>query len=271
MEGVLQETGPCYFVDYNATTPVNNPYSWNEYANMLYVDEPTGVGFSYGTDSANSSHTAAAYVWNFLQAWYDRFPEYKNREFGLFTESYGGHIGPTFVDYFQSKNAEIKNGSIKGINIPVVALGINNGALDPVGQYGSYADFGYNNSYKQLIDHTTYVEFKHNYTISCGPALAKCASTNTTADCVDALTLCNYYESGWLNLLVDENINWYDIRYPGDDLGLIPPQNWVDYLLQSNILKAIGAKSDFVFCSDGNILFDATGDGKLVFLFYAFC
>lgn len=37
---------------------------------MLYVDEPIGVGFSYGTDSATSTVTAAEYVWKFLQNFY---------------------------------------------------------------------------------------------------------------------------------------------------------------------------------------------------------
>lgn len=53
-----------------ATEPSLNEYSWNNYANMLYVDEPIGVGFSYGTDSATSTITAAEYVWEFLQNFY---------------------------------------------------------------------------------------------------------------------------------------------------------------------------------------------------------
>lgn len=48
MIGLFQENGPCHFVG-SATEPTLNPYSFNEYANMLYVDQPIGVGFSYGT------------------------------------------------------------------------------------------------------------------------------------------------------------------------------------------------------------------------------
>jgi carboxypeptidase C (cathepsin A) len=43
--------------------------------------------------------TAAPFVWKFLQAFYAQFPAYKNRNFGLFTESYGGHYGPEFASY----------------------------------------------------------------------------------------------------------------------------------------------------------------------------
>ena len=176
MEGLMQETGPCYFIDNNATSPIINPYSFNEYANMLYVDEPISVGFSFGTETASSSYPAAATVWVFLQSWYRHFPQYENRNFGLFTESYGGHIGPTFVDYFLTQNTAISSGIMQGIEIPVVALGINNGCLDPEGQYGTYAQFAYNNTYRPLgyiINETTYHEMSHNYSIECVPALGK--------------------------------------------------------------------------------------------------
>ena len=41
--GLFQENGPCHFVN-GETTPSLNPNSWNEYANMLYVDQPIGTG-----------------------------------------------------------------------------------------------------------------------------------------------------------------------------------------------------------------------------------
>ena len=66
---------------------------------MIYVDQPIGTGFSYGTDSVTSTITAAPYVWKLLQAFYAQFPNYENHNFGLFTESYGGHYGPEFASY----------------------------------------------------------------------------------------------------------------------------------------------------------------------------
>lgn len=89
MIGLFQENGPCHFVN-GETTPSLNPYSWNNYANMLYIDQPIGVGFSYGTDPVTSTVTAAPFVWKFIQAFYAQFPQYENRDFGIWTESYGG-------------------------------------------------------------------------------------------------------------------------------------------------------------------------------------
>lgn len=116
MIGLFQENGPCHFVN-GASTPSLNQYSWNSYANMLYIDQPIGVGFSYGDDSVTSTVTAAPYVWKLLQAFYAQFPQYENRNFGVFTESYGGHYGPEFADYFEQQNAAIASGSTSGQNI----------------------------------------------------------------------------------------------------------------------------------------------------------
>jgi carboxypeptidase C (cathepsin A) len=46
MIGLFQENGPCTFNNVSGSTPVLNPNSWNNYANMLYVDQPIGTGFS---------------------------------------------------------------------------------------------------------------------------------------------------------------------------------------------------------------------------------
>ena len=40
------ENGPCT-VNEGGNATIRNPYSWNGKSNLLYIDQPTGTGFSY--------------------------------------------------------------------------------------------------------------------------------------------------------------------------------------------------------------------------------
>ncbi|ROV87381.1 hypothetical protein VMCG_10747 [Cytospora schulzeri] len=248
MIGLFQENGPCRFVN-GSDEPSLNPYSWNEYANMLYVDQPINTGFSFGDDEATSTVTAAPFVWAFLQAFLAAFPVYESRDFGLWTESYGGHYGPEFAEYFETQNKAITNGTITGEPIDIVALGINNGWIDPVIQYQAYVDFGHNNSWRQLINDTQYTELQRAYETKCLPLLERCpGETGTDKACYNADSSCYDYVEG-----VVENgppdypdFDAYDIREPSNDA--YPPETYVDYLRRPDVMTAIGAKVTYEEC-----------------------
>lgn len=74
------EIGPYRVKD--ATEPVleYNDGSWNEFANIMFVDNPVGTGFSYvNTDSYVSElqEMADQFV-KFLEKWFVLFPEYEH-------------------------------------------------------------------------------------------------------------------------------------------------------------------------------------------------
>ena len=256
MIGLFQENGPCQFYN-GASEPSLNPYSFNNYANMLYIDQPIGTGFSYGTDDVTSTVTAAPYVWTLLQAFYAQFPQYENRDFGIFTESYGGHYGPEFADYFEQQNAAVAAGQVKGEKIDLIALGINNGWFDPVLQYKAYVDYSYNNTYHPLISASQHTSYLNTYTQSCLPPLQSCASSGSDSACSNAESVCYNDIEGPLSQSADFDV--YDIREPSDDP--YPPSTYNSYLARPSVTKAIGAQSTYSECPSAPYNeFSKTGD-----------
>ena len=210
--------------------------------------------------------TAAPFVWKLLQAFYTQFPQYENRNFGIFTESYGGHYGPQFASYFESQNAAVAAGTVSGLKIPLVALGINNGWFDPILQYQAYIDYSYNNTYRPIISaaqRTTYID---KYNTDCVPALKQCsATTGADAACVNADNVCYGEIEGPLTQAADFDV--YDIRAPSADPN--PPSTYVSYLQSPAVAKAIGAKAKYQECPNAPYnKFSQTGDGMLTFPYF---
>lgn len=78
MDGALMEIGPYRVKDED--TLEYNEGSWNEFANLLFVDNPVGTGFSYvNTDSylRELDEMADQFI-TFLDKWFKLFPEYEH-------------------------------------------------------------------------------------------------------------------------------------------------------------------------------------------------
>jgi carboxypeptidase D len=77
MDGAMMEIGP-YRVLENGTLGANEG-SWDEFANVLFVDQPVGTGFSYAdTDSyVHDMAEMSAQMVVFLEKFFTIFPQYE--------------------------------------------------------------------------------------------------------------------------------------------------------------------------------------------------
>ena len=65
---------------------------WNSFANMLYIDQPAGTGFSYVTNPegyVKNERTIGMELWNMMLKFYELYPKYANLDLYIFGESYG--------------------------------------------------------------------------------------------------------------------------------------------------------------------------------------
>ena len=72
-------------------------YNWNKQANMLYLEAPVGVGFSYSTEQADykcTDDTTAIDNLHSVEAFYEKFPELKPNGLFITGESYGHPFQP---------------------------------------------------------------------------------------------------------------------------------------------------------------------------------
>ncbi|KAE9978791.1 hypothetical protein EG328_001247 [Venturia inaequalis] len=254
MIGLMQEHGPCSFN--KGAEPENNTYSWNNYANMIYIDQPIGTGFSYGTNNVGSSAAASPYVWKLLQNFYAAFPQYKSREFAVFSESYGGHYVPEFTRYIMQQNKAIDDGKLKGEKIKIIAIGINNGWTNPYDAYKALIDYAANNTYRKLISAQQQASYTTTLNNRCKPLLETCWRTDSNSDCQRAVLTC---KAGIESPLSRGNFDVYDVRQPAKDP--FPPTTYLKYLARPDVVAAIGAKKKYEECPDGpNRKFMATGD-----------
>nr|XP_006971037.2 lysosomal protective protein [Peromyscus maniculatus bairdii] len=98
LDGFLTEHGP-FLIQPDGITLEYNPYSWNLIANMLYIESPAGVGFSYSDDKTYVTNDTEVAQNNFeaLKDFFRLFPEYKNNKLFLTGESYAGIYIPTLA------------------------------------------------------------------------------------------------------------------------------------------------------------------------------
>jgi carboxypeptidase C (cathepsin A) len=252
---------------------------------LLIISQPIGVGFSYSThergtldpltgvfqtDAGNDdgeyypaisdrnriskTSEAAQSIWYVLQAFYGALktldPKVNSTSLHIFTESYGGHYGPSFFRHIQEQNYRIQNKSIEGIVLNLGTLGIINGLVDLAVQAPAYAKFLRLNSHGIFPLNESmlaYMDFSLTRSGGCEDYVSACAQSNrvTTADltiCSQATILCRadvetMYQYGGRHP--------YDIRQKDNATEGVPQDFFVDYLNLPQIQKQLGVRTKY--------------------------
>ncbi|KAJ7748278.1 alpha/beta-hydrolase [Mycena maculata] len=133
MMNPLQGQSPCIAT---AQGLAANPHRWTEKHNLIALDHPIGVGFSYGSH-VNSSRAAAYDVYDFLQKFFVLFPHLARNKFVISGGSYGGVYVPNIATVVHEQNLFLNSGRGQPGAIPIKldALIISNPFSSPISHF----------------------------------------------------------------------------------------------------------------------------------------
>jgi carboxypeptidase D len=212
-----------------ALTLAKNPYSWNQFANLLYLDQPVGTGLSQASQSgyAKDDDDVNIGFYEFLKGFFSVFPELAKRPFYLAGESFAGHYLLSMASHI------LKQSRTKGDVPPLRGLLIGNGLFDPITQVLSAIDFTYAHGLISLSEKT---KLKNKYSDLEGHDLVEENSIIWDPVLYDILQSTLYNNEYY--------VNPYDIRqYVNTDSLSRPHELIATYLARDDVKKATHTES----------------------------
>uniref|UniRef100_A0AC34FVJ7 Carboxypeptidase n=1 Tax=Panagrolaimus sp. ES5 TaxID=591445 RepID=A0AC34FVJ7_9BILA len=186
MEGLLHEMGP-YQINSNGKTLRKNPNSWNNFASIVYIEAPAGVGYSYATDGniTTSDDLTTEENYEGIKQFFKKYPYFRNHSTFIMGESYGGIYVPLLTAKI------IENQTDFPINLGGMAIG--NGLLNYKLNRETQLQFLYAHG---MIDELKWNQFEKT---CCNGCVETCDLGNITLKCLNIL-------DGGIS-----NVNPYDI------------------------------------------------------------
>jgi cathepsin A (carboxypeptidase C) len=208
-----------------------NPYSWNQKANVMYVDQPLGTGFSKASflDLRWSLETIANDFRAFMVGFLAKYPAFNGRDIYLTGESYAGHYIPMFANHLYYN-------PVPGLTIAGIALG--NAWVDPFYQYTASPVFAVQNN---LID------WGHYYLLL--GLFSVCQMSLIIEVPLISNFICQFAGVSIASPLPSFNI--YDIREPCVTFGLCYPDDKLAQVMNSEDYQGqFMVKGEWEVCAD---------------------
>lgn len=238
LQAVLFENGPSN-MDGDGNLH-RNQWSWNNKANVIYLDQPARAGYSTG-NSVTSSTTAAQDFAAFTRLFFHSFPQYAKSDFHIAGESYAGRYIPVFAD-------GLINDPEQPVKLKSVLIG--NGEVSDDAQYAAYEPMMCGQGgYPQVADQQE-CDMMQETQGQCLNAISSCENGNDLL-CNTIQLSCNMLERSF------SGRNPYDIRdstCAQSKTGLCYPDmdTIQDFFNRNDVKQTLGADSsvDYQLCND---------------------
>ncbi|KAI8801254.1 Alpha/Beta hydrolase protein [Cladochytrium replicatum] len=276
LTGLFMELGPCRATNGGSGNGTEwNAYSWNDKSNVIFLDQPVNVGFSY-SESSETTNTvdAAKDVYAFLQLFLQEFPKYSALPFHVTGESYAGHYIPAIASEIIAGNYDLPEPpnpdypddplpdepEADNIYINLASIAIGNGLTDPLTQYKFYADFAADTKYGPVLDADTVAGMRNKYG-TCSALISACYNYQNAFACVPAAFYCN---AAMISPFQNTGLNIYDVRKkcdPSNNLCYSILTDIENFLNRPEVQSEIGVSRDYVGCNQQiNLRFMLAGD-----------
>ncbi|KAL3649918.1 Serine carboxypeptidase-like 34 [Castilleja foliolosa] len=155
--GQSEELGPFFPQKGNNPKLKFNNNTWNKAANLLFLESPVGVGFSYTNTSSDikqlGDNITAIDSYKFLVSWFRRFPQFKSHPFYIAGESYAGHYVPQLAKVIVDNNKL----ALADDHINLKGILIGNAVLDDETDQKGLIDYAWDHA---VISDALYDEIK---------------------------------------------------------------------------------------------------------------
>ncbi|KAJ6564498.1 serine carboxypeptidase [Mycena capillaripes] len=217
--GLFMELGPCRVVNIDNGT-VFHPYSWNSNANIFFIDQPVGVGFSWAEygETVSTTEEAAKDIATFIAIFFAYFKKFQGRGFHMAGESFGGRSVPVYAAAVYDQNVLLVKAGIPPINISSIMLG--NGMTDMPSMMPAWYEIQCSSaSVAPVQDIRTCVEMKARLSRCTKWMKGACQDQFDLISCGAATTFC--WES-MMDPYLATGLNLYDMtkKCGGGDSGL---------------------------------------------------
>eukprot|EP00210_Caulerpa_lentillifera_P004886 g4662.t1 len=215
-------------------------YGWDVGHNIVFVEQPIGVGYSYSSssdDKVTTEEQVGDDMVQFFYAFLKAHPELAKKDLFISGESFGGHYLPAIAKSIMQANAEKK-----GIHLNLKGVIMGNPWTHPTSHYLSYPDFALQNG---LINKATRDMMMGSWA-RCDTALASCDARTWILQqfiCNGAYAFCQSRLFSPV-LVVHPSLNYYDIRrFDCFVSGCYDISLLTKFLNTPAIQKKIGAKT----------------------------
>ncbi|KAK0455790.1 serine carboxypeptidase [Desarmillaria tabescens] len=227
MLGLFMELGPCRIIDDRG--PIFHKESWNSNANVFFIDQPIGVGFSYADygETVRNTEEAAKDIASFVAIFFEHFTKFKGRGFHMAGESYGGRYLPLFASAVYDQNAYLIDAGLTPVNLSSVMIG--NGLTEFASMTLSYYDIACTAaSVPPVLNISTCIRMKQVLPRCQKWMKAACIDQFDNINCDAAVSFCN---SELSDPYFNTNKNPYDMSVDCDG----PIQETLCYPVTQNI------------------------------------